>query len=337
MKRIYLMSLGLAATLVAGSAQGADKGRFGHFRVSYSLNFNVSADFSSVGGAVPGPSPTAPLVAPGDVQLFDDGFIGMDISGNAGGLTTFWGYNNASQVVGGALQLSSTAGATGLSSSNIDAGLTHGVDLTYCFQLKGWDSGGWGFEAGFGWMPVGITDGQTVSGPLTVAIIPLGGMVPPVPPYTGTVAGPGPLLDTTTGTVTIPNGTLISGNRDIDATVWAFHFGPYLDYNLSEHVSLTLAGGLSLALVDSEFTFNEIKTPVIGTPATTSGQNRSSDLLVGGYLSARVAWWLTDNVNLFTGVTYQNVGSFDQQANGRNARLNLGGTVALNVGLGFSF
>ncbi|MCD6049311.1 MAG: hypothetical protein K0Q55_714, partial [Verrucomicrobia bacterium] len=61
------------------------------------------------------------------------------------------------------------------------------------------------------------------------------------------------------------------------------------------------------------------------------------DLLVGGYLSARVAFWLTDNMNLFTGVTYQNVGSFDQTANGRNARLNLGNTVALNVGLGFSF
>ncbi|MCD6049215.1 MAG: hypothetical protein K0Q55_618, partial [Verrucomicrobia bacterium] len=266
MKRVYLMCLGLAATLAAGSAEAADQGRFGHFRISYSLNFNVSADFSNIGGSAPGPSPFTPLLAPGDIQQYDDGFIGMDISGNAGGLTTFWGYNNASQIVGGTLQLSSTAAAAGLSSANNDSELHHGVDLTYAYQLKSWDSGGWGLEGSFGWMPVGITDSQPVTGPFTGLIVPLGGMIPPVPPYAGTVAGPGPLLSATGVPFTIPNGTIISGSRDIDASIFAFRFGPYLDYKLGERVSLTLAGGLSLAVVDSEFTFNELRTPLFGAP-----------------------------------------------------------------------
>lgn len=334
------MSLGLVAALTAGSVQGADrgKGHFGRFRVSYSLGFNVSADFTNIGGSTAGPSPLTPLVNPGDVQQYDDGFIGMDNTGNVGGQTTFWGYNNASQIQAGSLVLSSTANAVGLSSNDNDAGQTHGFDLAYDYQLQGWDSGGWGITAGFGWMPVNIKDNKPVAGSLTTATIPLGGIIPPVAPYTGSVTGPGALLSTTSGTVTTPFGTMIGGGRELDASIFAFRLGPYLDYSLSDSVQLTLGGGLSLALVDSEFSFTEIKTTTSGvTPTTTTGRDRSSDLLTGGYLTAQVAWWLTDNVNVFGGVTYQNVGSFHQQAAGRGARLNLGSTVFLNAGLGFSF
>lgn len=336
MKRIHLMSLGLAATLLAVSAEGADKGRYGRFGISYNLNFNVAAEFSGIGGAGPGPSPSAtPLVNSGDVQQYDDGFIGMDISGNAGGMTWFWGYNSASQIVGGNLVLSSTAGAAGLSTQRNDSELQHGLEVTYNYQLKSWDNGGWGLEGAFGWMPINIGDSQAVTGMLETSSNALGG-IPPVAPAAGTVAGPGTLV-TVGPIVQIPNGTLITGNRDIDASVFAFRFGPYLDYYIGERVSLTLSGGLSLAVVDSEFTFSELKTPVIGTPSTTTGSDRSSDLLVGGYLSARVAYWFTDNVNIFTGLTYQNVGSFNQTANGRKAKLDLGKTISLDVGLGFSF
>jgi hypothetical protein len=341
MKRIYLMTLGLAATLVAGSAQGADKGRYGRFGISYNLNFNVTAEFSNIGAFPALSNPNAPLVAPGDARTYDDGFVGMDISGNAGNLTTFWGYNNPGQVQGGNLVLSSASSAGGADSLSNDSKLQHGIELTYNYQINGADWGGWGFEGAFGWLTVSITDNQAVTSSVTVQTDTyLGnGIVFPVPPFAGTVAGPGPLLGATPATAfaTIPNGMITTGQRKIDASVFAFKLGPYLDYNLAERVTLTLSGGLSLALVDSEFTYNELNTiPGVGAQAF-NGQDRSCDLLVGGYLGARVAWWLTDNVNIFTGVTYQNVGSFNQQANGRNARLNLGNTVALNVGLGFSF
>lgn len=341
MKRIYLMSLGLAATLLAGSVQGADKGRFGRFGVSYNLNFNVSADFSNIGAFPALSNPTAPLLVPGDMRTYDDGFVGMDISGNAGDLTTFWGFTNPGQVQGGNLVLSSASSAGGADSLNHDTKLQHGIELTYNYQIRGADWGGWGLEGAFGWMPVSITDNQAVASNVLVQTdtYPGNGIVFPVPPFAGTVAGPGPLLGATpvTAFATVPGGMITTGQRKIDASVFAFKLGPYLDYNLTERVTLTLSGGLTLALVDSEFTYNELNTiPGVGAQAF-SGQDRSCDLLVGGYLGARVAWWLTDNVSIFTGVTYQNVGSFNQQASGRNARLNLGNTVALNVGLGFSF
>jgi hypothetical protein len=342
MKRIYLMSLGLMATLAAGSVQGADKGRFGRIGVSYNLNFNVSADFSNIGAFPALSNPGAPLVAPGDMRTYDDGFVGMDNTGNAGDLTSFWGYNNPGQVVGGNLVLNSASSAGGADSLNQDSKLHHGLELTYNYQIRGADWGGWGFEGAFGWLPLNITDNQAVASNVTLVTdtYPGNGIVFPVPPFAGTVAGPGPLLGATpisSVTSIVPGGMITTGQRNIDASVFAFKLGPYLDYNLTERVTLTLSGGLTLALVDSEFTYNELNTiPGVGAQAFT-GQDRSSDLLVGGYLGARVAWWLTDNVSVFTGVTYQNVGSFNQQANGRNARLNLGNTVALNVGLGFSF
>ena len=343
MKRNYVMGLGLAAVaLAAGSVQGADQpGRYGRLGISYNLNFNVTASFSNIGAFPALSNPNAPLVNPGDVRTYDDGFVGMDISGNAGNLTTFWGYNNAGQIQGGNLVLSSSSSAGGADSLNNDSKLQHGVELTYSFPIRSADWGGWGFEGAFGWMPVSITDSQAVSSSVTMQVdsYPDNGIVFPVPPFAGTVAGPGPLLGATPATafVTVPGGMLTTGQRKIDASVFAFKLGPYLDYNLTDRVTFTLSGGLTLAVVDSEFTYNELNT-IGGVGAQAfSGQDRSSDLLVGGYVGARVAWWLTDNVNIFTGVTYQNVGSFSQQANGRNAKLNLGNTIALNVGLGFSF
>lgn len=342
MKRVYLMSLGLAGVLLAGSAMGAEPGRYGLFGISYKLNFNVSADFSNIGSFPALSNPGAPLAAPGDVRTYDDGFVGVDNTGNAGNLTTFWGYNNAGQVQGGNIVYSSASSAGGADSLDNDSELQHGVELTYSYPIRTTDWGGWGFEGAFGWMPVNITDSRGVASGVSLLrdAYPLNGVVPPVPPYVGTPAGPGPLLGATpvsSTTIIVPNGMLTTGQRRIDASVFAFKLGPYLDYQLAEHVTFSLSGGLTLAVVDSEFTFTEVNT-IVGVGAQTfNGRNRSADVLVGGYASARVAWWLTDNVNIFTGLTYQNIGSFRQQANGRNARLNLGNTVSLDVGMGFSF
>ena len=63
--------------------------------ISYRGAFNVTANFTGLGGytsmnkpGVPGPTPTTG--GPGTVvRTYDDGFIGVDISGNAGGTTTY--------------------------------------------------------------------------------------------------------------------------------------------------------------------------------------------------------------------------------------------------------
>lgn len=345
MKHICLFSLGLglAGLLAANSAQGAEPvGRYGRIGISYSLGFNISASFSNLGSFPALSNPNAPLVNPGDVRTYDDGFVGMDNTGNAGGLTSFWGYNNASQVQGGNLVLSSSSSTGGGNSLDNDSKLQHGLEVSYDYQLGAFDWGAWGIEGAFGWMPVNIRDTRAVASTISVQTdVYLGnGIVFPVPPYAGTVAGPGPLLGSTPNSstiVTVPGGLLTTGQRELDASVFAFKLGPYLDYKLTDHVVLTLSGGLSLAVVDSEFSFTEVNT-IVGVGAQTfSGRNRTTDALVGGYASARVAWWLTDNVSVFGGLSYQNVGSFNQQAAGRNAKLDLGSTVFLNAGVGFSF
>jgi len=345
MKRICLLGLGLgmAATLAVNQASGAEPAsRYGRFGISYSLGLNISASFSNIGAFPALSNPNAPLVNPGDARTYDDGFVGMDNTGNAGGLTSFWGYNNAGQVQGGNLVLSSSSSAGGGSSTDNDSKLQHGVELTYNYQIGAFDWGAWGLEGAFGWMPVNIKDSRAASSTVSIQqdTYPGNGIVFPVPPFAGTVAGPGPLLGSSPNSstiITVPGGLLTTGQREIDASVFAFKLGPYLDYNLSEHVVLTLSGGLALAIVDSEFTFTEVNTIAgVGTQAF-SGRNRTADLLVGGYVGARVAWWLTDNVSVFGGLSYQNIGSFNQSASGRNAKLDLGGTVLVNAGVGFSF
>jgi hypothetical protein len=345
MKHICLLGIGLgmAASLATNQASGAEpESRYGRFGISYSLGFNVSASFSNIGAFPALSNPNAPLVNPGDIRPYDDGFIGVDNAGNVAGQTSFWGFTNPAQVQGGNLVLSSASSLGGGSSVDNDTKLQHGVELTYNHQLGAFDWGAWGLEGALGWMPVNITDGRAASSSISIQMdtYPGNGIVFPVPPFTGDPAGPGPLIgDAPIGStvVTVPGGLLTTGQRKIDASVFAFKLGPYLDYNLAKHVVLTLSGGLSLAVVDSEFTFTEVNTIAgVGTQAF-SGRNRTADLLVGGYLSARVGWWLTENVSIFGGLTYQNVGSFTQQAGGRNAKLDLGSTVFLNAGVGFSF
>jgi hypothetical protein len=345
MKSICLLGLGLglASTVAVDQAIGAEPaGRYGRFGISYSLGMNISGSFSNIGSFPALSNPNAALVNPGDVRTYDDGFVGMDNTGNAGGLTSFWGYNNAGQVQGGNLVLSSSSSAGGGDSLDNDTKLQHGLELTYSYQLGAFDWGAWGFEGAFGWMPVNIKDNRAVTSSISVQqdVYPGNGIVFPVPPFTGTVAGPGPLLGANPNSstiITVPGGLLTTGQREIDASIFAFKLGPYLDYNLSERVVLTLGAGLTLAVVDSEFSFTEVNTIAgVGTQAF-SGSNRTADLLVGGYVGARVAWWLTDNVSVFGGLSYQNIGSFNQSAAGRNARLDLGSTIQVNAGVGFSF
>ena len=61
-----------------------------HFRVGTLLGLNISADFKTRGAFNISGNQTAS-------GIYDDGYVRVDNTGNAGGYTSFWGYNNASQ------------------------------------------------------------------------------------------------------------------------------------------------------------------------------------------------------------------------------------------------
>src|SRR5436190_17264130 len=69
-------------------------------RISLGARFgmNFKGDFHNNAGVNPGPA------AAGADHRYNDGYVLVDSSGNAGGMTWYWGYQNASQVVGDSMQ-----------------------------------------------------------------------------------------------------------------------------------------------------------------------------------------------------------------------------------------
>src|SRR5437762_3961222 len=94
------ISLGsLIAAAVSARAED-DVSWLRHFRIGGSFMMNVSTEFKTSGNfTVNRPPPSAA----GGIS-YDDGFVGVDKTGNAplpdgsGPGTTFWGYNDASQM-----------------------------------------------------------------------------------------------------------------------------------------------------------------------------------------------------------------------------------------------
>ena len=94
-KEIAFLLVGTVVTGNAGLLRGDDtlwpeNDRLG---LSYQMSFNVSARFRNVGSV---PFPNNPSVTG---LSYQDGLVGTDNTANAGGLTSYWGYQNANQAV----------------------------------------------------------------------------------------------------------------------------------------------------------------------------------------------------------------------------------------------
>jgi hypothetical protein len=312
----------------------------GKFSLSYRAVFNARANFSNLGGF---PAQTNPGPATGGVDhIYDDGFNRVDNSGNAGGLTTFWGYQNAGQLPGNdtVVMSSSTAAANGSARDNDDP--QHGFELSYNHEIGRFENDvRWGFEGAFNWTSFTFGNRGGFNSDVTQIsdAYQLNGIIPPLPPFSGTAAGPGPQIgDTPTRTTTvIVNGATTTGSRNIDASVYGFRVGPYVEIPLLKCCSLAFSGGFTLAVADSEFRINESSTIAgVGT-INTIARNSRCEFLPGAYFSGQVNFAITEKVGLFTGAQYQHLASYNQQAAGRRAKIDLGNTIALTAGISFSF
>src|ERR1051325_7553181 len=256
------------------------------FSVSYRLGFNLHADFKNLGGYVPVKSP-GPDSGGGVDRYYDDGFDRVDISTNAGGLTWYWGYSRTNQLSGdGTVLMSGSSSSAGAASKGVSDDPSQGFELTYRGQIAAADNWRWGIEAAFGYLEFHVHDGRALLADVsrTSDAYALNGVIPPVAPYTGTFGGPGALISDSPGRSfrMIPNGASITGPRSLDASIYSFRLGPYLEIPLAQKLSLNLSGGVVLVDVDGDFRFQETVTILdTGASATTIGAGSRSEWLVG--------------------------------------------------------
>ena len=320
--------------------------------ISYRGAFNITANFTGLGGytsmktpGVPGPTPTTG--GPGSVvRTYDDGFIGVDISGNAGGTTTYWGYNNSSaQVAGGNVLMHHSSSPATASSGDVGSDPQSGIELSYFQPLGGKDRWHWGVEGALNWTPIKIQDSRLLAADVVTAThaFALNGVVPPLAPptYVGPVSGPGaPQLGTDAmdaGTVTQAGAATISGYRKINADLYGLRIGPYVKYDLLKQVSVDLSGGFSTGIIDSRFDYNGLLTiPGLSSQAN-AGSDRSCDWVYGGYVRGQINVQLHKSATVFAGAELNSLSNFTQSSGSAHAQLNLGSAVYVIFGLGWSF
>ncbi len=134
-----------------------------------------------------------------------------------------------------------------------------------------------------------------------------------------------------------PNGAMITGERKLEADVYGLRLGPYFQFPISEKFSVDLSGGLALASVNTKFKFNEtVTTPTTGS-FLHSGSGSHSDLLVGGYAAGTVSYAFSKAWSASLGAQYQLLGRSSHKVGGKEAQLDLGNSVFVTVGVGYSF
>ncbi len=325
----------LAASLQAQeSAPDASDPNWFSFGPQFGLNIN--ARFLHLGNVSPG-SP-GPATGGGVDRTYNNGFVKVDSSGNAGGQTWNWGYQNASQVQGSTLNFSSSSAAiNGTLNQNDDP--QPGFDLAYGRRLGTVLGGQWGVQAAFDFTTISIDDHQPVSGSGTTVSdsYSLGAVVPPPAPYAGSFNGPGPLLNDSPTRTTASETVSISGSRTLDAQIYAFRAGSYYEFQFGQHWSGRRGGGLAGGLADTRYSYNETITFPGGTSFNNAGSGQGVSVQAGGYLQGELLYALTPVTSLFASVQYENLGTISQNAGNEQAQLDMSSTINVLFGVQFNF
>lgn len=338
-----VLALGVVvhACSIAQAGEPPAKNRVGF---SFRTGFNISARFTGSNPALV--SPLTPRTTPnGDLFNYDDGYVLTDISGNAGGLTWYWGYDDsASQIAGNEILFSRTAPAQSFTSPSLDDGPSFGGELLYTRELGRLNDGrwGWGFEVALNYLSVGLSDNSAyaIGTTRTTDAFPFfSGTTPPASPYQGTFGGPGFVIGATptTSTSVSAAGATVTGQREFESDVWGFRLGPYLELPISDTFSVLFSGGLALAVVDGEASWTEtITIPGVGTIVGT-GESGDSDLLWGFSVGASAVWNFREDWSLIGSLQYQSLQSYRLNAGARTAEVDFGNSVFLTIGLGYEF
>ncbi|MDB6112935.1 MAG: hypothetical protein JWR69_4685 [Pedosphaera sp.] len=339
MNRILLSTTIALAAATPLAMHGADSSEENPNRLSLGPRFgmNFKGSFHNSAPVNPGPA------AGGANHNYNDGYVRLDSSGNAGGLTSNWGYQNGSQVVGDTMQFNAvqSSGSAGSADSKVTGDPQYGAELTYqrvLGHLPFASAGRWGLEGAFGYTDLDLRDNHSMTGPVTVTTdaYQLNGVIPPGAGYNGTFQGPGALLgDVPTRTTTTEIATLTS-HQKLSGQLYSIRLGPFAEWNFTDELSLAVSVGLTLAPASVKYDFSETVTGASGTFAA-SGHSSKTELLYGPYVSAMLRYDFSKSWGVYIGAQFQSLNDLELSAGNRTARLDQSATIYGLVGASWRF
>jgi hypothetical protein len=306
-----------------------------HFRIGALVGMNISASFNRSGSAF-GISGNDPANG-----IFDDGYVRTDQTGNAGGYTSYWGYNSASQynAANNTLAMHAATAFSTSGSANADGGAFPGFEMAYGDNLWYWKHARVGWELGLGLLPIDISESSSMPATVTQTTFTFntGGIVVPTAPYQGGPSGTGPVISTayTSSTNTIPNGN-IAGSQSLDVMLYTMRLGPSFYWDLTEHIGMSLGAGPAIGIVSGDYKYDETITAG-GINARNTGRIGGTDAVFGGYVNAAVMYHVVDSGDIYVGAQYMPMEGATISGGGRAGRLNLGGQLCFSIGINWPF
>jgi hypothetical protein len=352
-----LIRIPLATLLLTPAAQ-AQLAPANGLTLSARLGFNVSTRFKGNTSDLPTFAPNR-LTPNGDAYNYDDGYVLTDSSGNYGGQTWYWGYDNSATHPGGQISdglsfpentvLLSRSTATGsYSSPSIGDDPIPGFELNYGRRLGQIGSGTWGVEIAVNWQSLSVHDSSTYYGtamrvtdayPFSPGTTPPSATIVPNNPYQGAYGDEGFLLgDTAVSSTTsmVPGGATISGQRRFEADLWGFRLGPYLSFPLSQKLDLSISGGLAVGLINSQASWSDTVT-VAGKSVSSRGSGDDFGILWGGVAAANLSWSFSDHWSATAGVQYQYLGTYEADYGKASVEVDLTKSFFLLIGASYKF
>jgi hypothetical protein len=341
-----LLALSVSFCCWQTAAGEADTNNLNRLTLSGRAAFGLSARF----GTAPASSfsSTARLTPNGDPYNYDNGYVLTDSSGNFGGQTTYWGYDNSSQISDNTILMSRSAVVSGSGSESTvaDSNPNYGAELLFSRHLGTYKEVRFGIEAGLSYLNISLKDNspyQEQVSSVTDAYPFTPGTTPPTTPpaYQGPYRGPGFLIGSTpsSSTSTSMGSANVSGQRKYDADLFGLRVGPCVEFSLFNlpQLTMSLGGGFAAGWVNGSASWSETAALPGGGSLTSSGSGSDSSFLVGGYLGGQVSYQFTPNWSAVAGVQYQKLGSIEQTMGGRKVSVDFSQTVLITLGVGYSF
>jgi hypothetical protein len=345
MNRIILSTTLTLAAATPFAMHGADSPENPN-RLSFGarFGFNFKADFHNNAPVTPpaNPSVNPGLATGGADHTYDNGYVLVDSSGNTGGLTWNWGYQDASQVAGDTMQFHAVQSSSPSASANnkVTGDPQYGVELTYQRVMGPFTSSGrWGLEAGFGYTDLDLRDNRSVTrlDTVTTDAFPLNGVLPPGAGYHGTFQGPGALLSDTPTRTTASEIATLTSHQKLSGQLYSIRLGPFAEWDFTSQLSLAASVGLTLAPASVDYDFSETTTQAGGGTTVASGHSSKTGLLYGPYVSGMLRYDFNKRWGVYVGAQFQSLTDLVQSIGGRTARLDQGVTVYGVAGASWRF
>ena len=323
-----------AATTTDVQAQDWTK----HFRVGMQITLNIEAEFTT-GGTFDVPT------RPG---RYEDGYVLEDNTpGNPD--TTNWGYDRQSQVSenenGRFLTFTRTESFSvdSLGSTKRDDSPHVGAELAYGGSITRWGDALIGWEAGYSFLPIGISDRRPISGFASrfsaVHQVP-DGVLLPQPGHRGSASGEGQAVievDPSDTFLTEQEG-VSRGSRELDVTLHSLRLGPTILYPFAHRWAVQGSLGPAVGYVTGDYKFREqISFTGGGSSPRSEGKFGDSDFVYGGYINGIVTFNIEQHGDIYAGVQLMSMSGTTFEKGDRRAKLDMGAAFSFLVGINWPF